>query len=374
MKAPDLILGPEWAILELLSLGLAIPEEQEMFEELIKSGCIHWGELLEQALRHKMLPVLAFHATADKFREAIPRFVRHHLQTALDLNRYKTAIFRGAAATIVKAFDEQGIRFVGTKGIVFEGTLYGGNGSRNFSFDMDFMIAPDDRDVVISTMHRLGYQMGEFGWKAGLVKAYSRQKMLIYQLNPDHVPVFARLIDDSIVKCVSVDFANSFTWTRSSFEVPIETALAKVLHQPIPGHSDIQMPVFPPNFQFIFTVLHLFREAWFESWLNIEQDVNLSKFADVVRLWHAHRKELQSANFVQKMEEFGIVEPVLWVLEHLDRTLHTGIVPALGIQARVSESWLVSAHTTGGGMRQWKGTMRQRLYCKDRKALFVNSL
>lgn len=373
MKTPDLAFGPEWAILELLCLGLSTPTQQEMFEELIKSDGLHWGELLEQALRQRMLPMLALQTTtSDTLKENIPRFVKEHLETVLDLNRHKIAVFRGEAARIVRALNEQGNRFVGTKGIIIESTLYEGNGSRCMN-DLDFMMNPDYREIGIKLISELGYQIGWFDWQTGSVQQHNRKEMITYQLNPDHLPGFVRLTEDPVIPCVYVDFANSLTWARSSFDVPVETALSEVFYQPLPGFPDIHMPCFSPEFQFIFTVLHLFREAWFERWLNKEIDVNLIKFADVVHLWRAHQEIFKSNEFVQTLEEFGIIDPVLWVLEHLDRTLHTGIVSALGLEGRVTEDWLASAYAPGGKLRKWKGTMRERLYCKDRHKLFMDT-
>jgi hypothetical protein len=123
--------------------------------------------------------------------------------------------------------------------------------------------------------------------------------------------------------------------------------------------------------------LHLFREAWVfrEGWtetlLSWETDVTLSKFADIIRLWRTHHNVLNTPDFIQTLEEYQIIDPILWVLEHTDRTFHTGIVPALGLEGRVTEEWLHSAGGVGGKRVQWKGTMRERLHCKDRRQLFL---
>ena len=77
---PDLEFGPEWALLELLCLGLTEPEQQQMFEDLIRSGDLNWGELMEQALRHKMLSMLALYVTSDDFHETIPEYVQSPLK------------------------------------------------------------------------------------------------------------------------------------------------------------------------------------------------------------------------------------------------------------------------------------------------------
>lgn len=363
---------PEWQLLELLCLGPRTLREQEMLEELVRSDCLDWGILLEQALRQKMLPLLAFELTSSQIGEFIPQRVRMHLRTVLDLSRHEIVIFRREAATIVNALDKQGVRCVGTKGIAFESTLYEGNGSR-YMADIDFMISFEARDIVTPIMSDFGYETGIFDWQTGKIKPYSRKDIITYQLNPDHLPVFAKLTEDPVIRCVHVDFANSLTWTRSPFDIPVEIALAEISYQPIPNCPDIEMPHFTPIFQFIFTILHLFREAWFEKWLDWEQDVNLIKFGDVVRLWRNNQKILNSEQFVRVLEEFEIMDPVLWVLEHLDRILSVNIVSTLGLEGQVSEDWLASAYAPGGKLRKWKGTMRERLYCTDRRKLFVNT-
>jgi len=69
---PDQSLGPEWTILELLARGIADDSERQLVCDLLVSKTINWGELLEQALRHKMLPLLAYHVISEGLRFDIP--------------------------------------------------------------------------------------------------------------------------------------------------------------------------------------------------------------------------------------------------------------------------------------------------------------
>lgn len=372
MKIPDLAFGPEWALLELLCLGLTTPDEQQAFSELVKSGSLNWGELLEQSLRHKMLPLLAFHTLAVDPKQSVPRRVQDHFRSVLDLNRHKRTLWYREANRIIKFLSEQNIRVVGRKDVAFESTLYGGNGSRRFG-DIDLLIMPHDRDAVLKALSQLGYQPGLFDWETKELVPIPRKHMMIFRMNPDHLPVHSRLTGDSVMPWFEIDFANSLTWTGSSYHVPLDSAMAEVIYQPVAGFTDIEIPCLLPTFEFISTVLHLFREAWFERWLEWEQDVDLAKFSDVVRLWKANQEILCSTAFIETLEEFEVVDPMLWVLEHLDRTLHTGIVPALGLTGRITESWLFSGRASGDKLYEWQGTMRQRLHSKDRYTLFVDT-
>ena len=372
MKLPDLTLGPEWALMELLCLGLITPDEQQAFAELIQSNSLDWGILLEQAIRHKMLPLLAFHTVTAVPKQAVPRRIHGHLRSVLDLNRHKRTIWYPEADKIIKFLGQQNIQVIGRKDVAFESTLYSGNGSRRFG-DIDMLITPQDRDAVLVSLPKLGYQPGLFDWQTQQIAPIPRKSMMIFRMNPDHLPVHCRLTGDPVMQWLEIDFANSLTWFGSAYNIPLDIAMAEIHYQPVTGFSDITIPCLTPPYQFISTVLHLFREAWFERWLEWEQDVDLNKFSDVIRLWRTYQESLANKAFVQLLEKFEIVEPMVWVLEHLDRTFHTNIVATLDLKGRVSETWLFSGRASGKQLYQWRGTMRERLYTKDRYTLFVET-
>ena len=82
-------------------------------------------------------------------------------------------------------FAGRGIPFVVTKGIAFESTLYGGLGTR-FMNDIDFMIAPRDREAAMGVMQELGFGTF-FEWAKD-----PRREEISSRLNPDHLPKLAR--------------------------------------------------------------------------------------------------------------------------------------------------------------------------------------
>lgn len=372
MNIPDLTFGSEWALMELLCLGLMTDDEQQAFTDLVKSGTLDWGELLEQALRHKMLPLLAHHTLAVEPGHAVPRRVQDQFRTVLDLNRHKRTLWYREADKVIKFFDEQGVQVLGRKDVAFESMLYGEQGSRRLG-DIDLLIEPKDREAVIAGLPKLGYQTGLFNWKTKQLEPLSRKGMLILRMNPDHVPVHSRLIDDPILHYLEVDFANSLTWHGSTYNVPLDVAMASIIRQPIAGFSDIEIPCLPPTFQFIGTVLHLFREAWFERWIEWEQDVDLTKFSDVIRMWRTYNDILATDAFAQSLKDFEIVEPMAWVLEHLDRTFNMDISATLDLKNAVDETKLFSGSASGNQLLQWRGSMRERLYSKNRQGLFVGT-
>jgi hypothetical protein len=360
----------EWRLLELVSLGLDGEDDVVEFEKIIGDARLNWGEVLDQAVRHKVIHLLARTVATRNAGGTLPRFLGQHLAELLRVNRHRLRLYRQEALDVTQALTRGGVRVACTKGIALESTVYDASGER-YMVDIDFMLRPEDGERATSVMKELGYDLGYPDHRTGRIHTFTRRELIAYRLNPDHLPPFVRVLDDAIVPHLSADFACSLTWTRCEHQVSMDEVLADVVHQPLPGLTGRTLPVLTPAYQFIFTILHLFREAWKDEWLDLEQDVNLSKFADVLRLWRAYREPLAAPEFRSLLERSGIVDPVAWVLVHLDRTFGTSVAKTLGIDTRVSEAFLHSAGAPGGrGRRLWRGTMRDRLQTRRRRDLF----
>jgi hypothetical protein len=356
---PDLSLGPEWAILELLARGIVDDRERQMIRDLLLADTLDWGELLEQALRHKMLPMLSHHVISEGLRFYVPTSIFQHLESALEWNRWQIEVLRRETVRAAQGLGGRGIRFVVTKGMAFESTLYGSLGTRYMN-DIDFMIAPRDRETVLSVMQELGFRPF-FNWAKD-----PRREEISSRLNPDHLPKLARAIDPSGIQMIMVDIANSLTWTRSPFHVPVEEALKDPVEQPVPGLPGVGVPCFRPAYQFLFTVLHLFREAWLQKFVDFGSDVGLMKFGDVIRLVDRDRDELTDGELLRTMEAHSVTRPVAWVLRHLDETFHTNMLELLALEKHGDEELLASQMQSSGYVGASGQSMRERLQSKAR--------
>lgn len=365
--APDLTFGPEWALLELLCIGLDDPDRRARFEELVTSGELNWGELLEQAIRNKMEANLAYHLLPEHLAEAVPDRIFKHLCSVYDVNLYRRKPWYETVHRVVTAFEAKGIPVAGRKQVTFEGSLYEGNGSRRLG-DIDLLILPKDMPAATEVLTELGFVPAHYNFTHETLVPIPRRDMMIYKLSPDHLPVML-IKGDRITRFFDIDCASSMTWSKSTYEIPLEEAMATIEHRAVPGLPGLSVPVLAPEYEMIGTAMHLFREAWFERWLDMEQDVDLAKFGDVIRLWRSFEGDFDALKDV--IDRFSIREPVLWVLEHMDRTFGTTTVAELGWQGQVDEDWLASAHSPSGEPRRWRGTMRERLQTKDRRAVFA---
>ncbi|MEO6969307.1 MAG: nucleotidyltransferase family protein [Chthoniobacterales bacterium] len=355
----DQSLGSEWTILELLARGIVDDPEREMVRDLLLADSLDWGELLEQALRHHMVPMLAHHIVSAGLRFDLPMSIYQHLESALEWNRWQIEVFRREAVHVAQGLAGRGIHFVVTKGMAFESTLYGGLGTRHMK-DIDFMIAPRDREAVLSVMQKLGFRPF-FDWAKD-----PRREEISSRLNPDHLPKLARAVDEPGTRTIMIDVANSLTWTKSPFDVPVEEALKDTVEQPVPGMPGVGLPCFRPMYQFLFTVLHLFREAWLQKFVDFGNDVSLMKFADVIRLIDRNRDALSDGELLRTMEVHNVIHAVAWVLGQLDETFPTHTLQMLALEKHGDEALLASQMQSSGYVRASGQSMRERLQSKVR--------
>jgi hypothetical protein len=356
---PDQSFGPEWTILELLARGVVEDSEEQMVRDLLTTDTLDWGELLEQALRHKMLPMLAHHIISTGLRFDVPTAIYMHLESALEWNRCQIEVFRRETVRVAQGLSGHGIPFVVTKGMTFESTLYGGLGTRHMN-DIDFMIAPKDREAVLSAMQDLGFRPF-YDWAKD-----ARREEISSRLNRDHLPKLAREVDQPGIRVINVDIANSLTWTKSPFDVPVEEALENSVEQPVPGMPGVRLPCFRLAYQFLFTVLHLFREAWLQKFVDFGTDVGLMKFGDVIRLIDYNRRELAKGELLRIMQTHNVTQPVAWVLRHLDETFQTRTLELLALEEYGDEELLGSQMQSSAYVRASGQSMRERLQSKAR--------
>jgi len=73
-----------------------------MARDLLLADTLNWGELLEQALRHKMVPMLAHHIISAGLRFDVPTSIYQHLESALEWNRCQIEVFRREAVRVAQ--------------------------------------------------------------------------------------------------------------------------------------------------------------------------------------------------------------------------------------------------------------------------------
>lgn len=358
---------PEWRLLERLCLGIDDPDGLREWTALIQAD-LNWGQVLETALRHRVLTMLADAIIRTGMTPALPLRITEHLRGVLAFNRYRREVWYRELGRVLVALQTGDLTVAVRKGGAYESTIYGGDG-RRWMGDMDLLIRPGDQQAVAEVLAGIGYEQGLYDEDRGVVVPFSRPELIRYRLNPDHLPTQSFRTGDPLVPVLEVDCATSLTWARAPFQVPVEDVLAMLETVHVAAGQALSVPRALPEFQFADTVLHLFREAWFEWWLDKEQDVDLMKFGDVLRLAAAYRDVLANGKLHELVFRYDIAKPVCWVLEHLDRTFGTELVREFGLAGNTTEVYLASTAASGPDVAAWHADMRARLHATNRRRL-----
>lgn len=358
--------GPEWALLEVVA-----KKDSNFIAEatdIIDNYEIHWGELMEQAMSHKMFPMVCSCFMEDMLFEKLPPFINQYFTLNYQINVHKTQRIKVQTLRIVDAMRKEGIDIVCTKGIVLDVQLYEGKGYR-FLSDVDFMAMPENKKEIDSIIQSLGFKVGTVDWRNNTIKKLDRSQYLMYLNTKDKLPEYVIEIDDPLIRYVSVGVVFSFTWEKCPYQIPVEEAFVKRGERPLCKSSELTVPVLDNAYHFIYIILHLYKHAWLEHLHKWRNDVNLVKFADVYHFWHANEAELRKT-LPAVLKHHNIAEPIMWTLIHTDSIFDSHMAKELMVECELTEEYLHSSGDKSGNTRNWKGSMRERLWSKKRETLF----
>jgi Uncharacterised nucleotidyltransferase len=356
--------GPEWSLLETLCHGDIEGDRRDVVRGLLDTAGFDFEVLIDHATRHQMLPLLGYVMTEDGGVGPLPPPLRSRLREPLEANRRQLDTLTSGAVEAVQRLVANGVTVVATKGVVLEPTVYCGRGTREMS-DADLMIHPESRSAVAETMASLGYRNGVYDPASHAIEDLPLDVRRLYRLSPSHLPHFFRLTNrPGYVQ--AIDVANSITWARSRWQVPMTEVLARTATVDV-LNGRATLPALLPTWQFLFAALHLFRESWFWRESKGTRDA-LYQYADLLRMWHRYHDVLV-AQLPDMIANYDLTQPIGWVLEHTDRTFRTTTMEELGLSGAVSETWLSSANGPSGRDLVWTGTMRARLHLDDTATL-----
>lgn len=352
--------GPEWEALELIARGVATgADEDGSLDALLAEPRWDWGRMLHHLATHKLRGVAAERLLDERHRPHVPQRMRALLRELLALNRHRARVLGAHACRISGHAAREGIAAAARKGVVFDQELYGGRGTRVFS-DLDFMVPPGDQAAFLALLEALGYVPGEYEPGADDIVPHDRRALLVYRMNPDHLPRMAAPTDDPLVPWVEVDVAGSLAWTRAEYDVPLEPAFA-ALHEVRPPGCDGALRTFPPEYQLLDAVLHLFREGFMESASRNGLPLTMSGLLDVALLWRRFGDGL-SEGWGREVRRLGVEAPAAWVLGHADRVFGTAMLEGAGVADAFGEEWAGGWRAAGGAPMRWHGDMRRRLH------------
>lgn len=337
---------------------------------------ISWGKLLDISIRHSLLATLSHHIAINHEILYSKGLLNHPLRNFFIREKqhthYLKKIMIETIIKVSKMFDEEGILYVVNKGLVLDTHVHYGDGRRDLGSDIDFMILPEDRDRVFNTLKKHGAVVGKHNSLTGKLVEHSRQEVLTYKLNPDHLLRFVLSTGKDFINYIDIDIANSITWHNSDMQVSMRDAFKEITSINV-EYDDYAYTIhkFNNTYEFLFVIMHLYREAWFfKRSLQWNSDVNLKKFFDVYQYLTKYRDQIFNKIFYDKIKSLGVLKPFKWVVLHTDNIFDSDFSKMLDI-TDIDKNYLNGAFTSQGKIIQWKGDMKARLIENNRNNLFI---
>jgi hypothetical protein len=355
-----------------LVLACKDPRSEDELRELVgvlRDPGFHLGEMIEQAMRHRLSYRVAAVFARVRREAMLPPSLVALLREGLHYNENRMRAFREAAARLAGKLEERGIGFAFTKGLALESSVYRGEGTRHMN-DVDLMIAPGSREAVREVLLEAGYSAGIYDWDTRRVEPLRRRTAVMYEMFPDHLPKFIRAAPDALTPPITFDVASSLTWHTSDWQVPVADALARAERFEAGG---ARLPRLSWDYSFLFLVLHFFREAWHVEQIGAGKDVTLAKVADIHLSWKYYREEIVAAGLRERIAEHALQAPAAWVLAHVDQAIGSTMLRELGLEEHAGPEWLSSLHGGSAGRVACAVSMEDRLRSKDRRGLVVET-
>jgi hypothetical protein len=124
-------------------------------QALIKQP-LDWDDLLKQALRHKVMPLL-YRQFKTNFAEEAPAEFMERLRDYFYLNAARNHLLTEELCEVLELFERSGIRGVPYKGAALAATVYGDVAFRQFS-DLDIFIHLEDIANAFDLLRSRGYK------------------------------------------------------------------------------------------------------------------------------------------------------------------------------------------------------------------------
>lgn len=351
----------------LLELALAFVEDKDASPFCRQ---LNMDLLWSVAKFHKLRPFFADKLLANRTGLPLSDKDVEEARAALSENRARIIAFTAEAQNLQNQLTAQGLPSLVRKGVAYEEQIYSLSGWRRFG-DIDLFIRSSDADAALRHLHAMGYKYGKINSDGTRIIPFERFDLLTYRLFPDHLPQLIRYASSTDVRWLAVDFSFDIAWHNAPASPHRHEVLERFLVAPVVLSSGIG--TLPIPMHFIDCASHLFRDAYFEKYIELGSDVNLLRFIDLAVLWGTLAPG-DHADLLELIDDLGVRDILAWSCFHLDSIFNTDSCAILHLDAMRGAFHPFTWQDTRGNVSSWRGTMVERLFSGSRKDLFEREI
>jgi hypothetical protein len=326
----------------------------------LKSINLLWGCAMQLAAEHRLDRLLALNLITRPLETEVPYKLAEDILAA---GRARAEANVEAVKALQRGLREAGIPSLARKGNVYARRYYGDVGLRGQG-DNDLFVPKEARSEVERVLALHGYRTGIYSAYSGAIEPIDRKKLLLFQINPDHLPPLARLESDPFCSLLAIDIAFEIGWhgNRESVveELLAEEFLSPVVVEGVATLSDIG--------HFFDCALHIYKDAYFRTPGQADTGVSLRKFLDLVLIWGSLSSSARQ-DVKNRIQRYSLTAQVAWVCFHSDALFGTEMMHTLGLRENYDSAAAQRWRDDDGREHSWRGTMRDRLFVSGSRAV-----
>ncbi|HVB45620.1 MAG TPA: nucleotidyltransferase family protein [Streptosporangiaceae bacterium] len=289
--------------------------------DLLRKKAVDCGRFLDLAAKHRVLNLVARSFARERLEltDIVPHWT---MRSSYLYNRQRNLALVDELGVLLAEFASRGVNAVVRKGTYLTCRVYPDPALR-FSADLDLYVADSDRVAFSRAMTDLGYQQGLPTENGRVMLPLDREEAIFSRLHEAALPPFRRLTSDPYVEIFTIDPSHNLMPPASHKSIPAADFLRRAHRETVAGE---QAWVCSPEDTLLDLCVHLFREATSVCSIELNKDLCLIRFIDIVQWWRAAGGRLDTERFAGLAAQYDLVAENYYAL-HFTQLLYPGVVP-----------------------------------------------
>jgi hypothetical protein len=356
----------------LLWLARVDPQEDRLqaCRELLDEHAVDfdWGLFLDQAARHRILPLIARNLLRHHLHLSDRGLARVPYQWLFESvyygNRSRNRVLADAFGNVIRELNSAGIRYAVRKGPVIIERLYRDPGLRRMS-DLDLLVEREAAPEIGSLLKGIGYTQGRVSQNGQAVEEYSRTARIFWRMNVNNELPYVKMANLDNIQAFHVDLCLNIFQPLSESSAEVVDLLDRRISTVVCGENSYALAV---EDQFIDLCAHLHKEATTLFYIEEGTDLHVVKFLDVALSYADLQDRGAWPSVRRQVGDYHAERSVYYALHHA-ALLYPDLVPRAGFEElRPADCrYLDEFGELDGKPQMWSSSFLDRLFDARRR-------
>lgn len=314
-----------------LILALAQPQltaaDQQHIRRLIAGAPadLHWGEFVEQAARHQVMPLVSRHLTrlrlthTEEGKQIIPFSWLY--SDVYNGSRRRNAALANEYAIVLRALNDAGLEYLIRKGPVLGEHVYHDRAARRIS-NIDVFMRRRDYPRFQQLATDLGFRMGELSANGSSIVPFARKTELYWKMNLTNTSLpYARVGDRDVVESYLLSCMFSLFQPMLGIQDDADDFLERSVPAVLYGEPSRMLD---PVDQVLDSCIQIHLRATLFYYIESGKDLLVRNFLDLAHLLRQAPAGFAEA-FRKRVAKFGVEKSAFYSL-HFTRLLYPDAV------------------------------------------------